>query len=90
MLLEDAAHGFDVSLDGPEPPPGRAVKIEPLVPLLIPPPDWRAEENAAARQAALDPVATGSSEPGEASKAAKAKATPNRDRVRAWRETGAT
>ncbi|HKE79974.1 MAG TPA: hypothetical protein VKB54_11725, partial [Solirubrobacteraceae bacterium] len=49
ILANDAAAGVDVFDEGPQPPPaiGSPERLQPLVPVAIPPVDWRAEEAAA-------------------------------------------
>lgn len=71
MLSEDAARGVHV-VETP-PPPAPPVKNAPLVRPLLPPPDWRGDEDARARRKAT-----------KAAKRAEPESTPNLDRVRAW------
>lgn len=88
MLTEDQANGID-PFDDPTPPlvPGPPVHVPPLIPLAIPPADWRAEERAAlARENAGQPDPE--PPPPESltrypAKPRQKSATPNLDRVKA-------
>jgi hypothetical protein len=79
MLERDAANGVDVFDHGtPEPAPGPPVQTAPLLPVAIPPPDYR--------QAADEPLEPEQSlNPAPAKRQKRPKPTPNIDQVRAWR-----
>lgn len=88
----------DGDLEEPPPVGPVAPPLQPLVPLQIPPPDWRAEEREQAERARddeasaeasssalaeLEPPASLQSKP--APKQPRPRRTPNLDKVRAWR-----
>jgi hypothetical protein len=91
ILERDEANGVDVFDHGPPTPaPGPAERVEPLLPVLIPPPQWREEEaERAKRQAADEPVESEQSlnpTPAKPKRRDGPKPTPNLDKVKAWME----
>jgi hypothetical protein len=76
MLREDLERGIDPLAAEPEPPPGPPIPPEPLIPVAIPPPDWRREEEERERKQARYP----------APKQTKSK-TPNLDRAKEMRRS---
>jgi hypothetical protein len=91
LYRRDQEAGGDPLENRPPPPGPRPDPPQPLVPVIVPPPDWRAEEEERAWRAARDEAGE-LDEPGRQRPdypAAKQKkntgATPRLDEVKAWR-----
>jgi hypothetical protein len=72
-------------LADPPPLPGPPEVLQPLLPPLIPAPDWRAEEQARAREEAAEKELEPEPDRYPARPKPKEKRTPNLDDVKAWR-----
>jgi hypothetical protein len=90
MLERDQAAGVDVFDDGGTPRlPGPPERVEPRLPVVIPPVDWRQEELERAKRQAADGAVQLESEaslrPTPAKRQKRSKSTPRLDAVKAWR-----